>query len=104
METVKAPAPVGGRVRSLRQALGLTQEKLADASGLARDEVCRLETGWNRATSGRVRQGLARGFGLTLEDTFAFVEGRLSVVAAAMRAKPPKPKAKRARRPKLHAA
>jgi transcriptional regulator with XRE-family HTH domain len=92
MQTVKAAGRVAERVRALREALGWTQQALADTSGLARDAVSRIETGRNQATSGHVRKKLARGFGLTLEDAYAFVDGRLSVVAAAMRAKPPKRK------------
>src|SRR5690349_8515441 len=89
METVDA-GPVAERVRSLRDALQLTQQQLADLGKLTRDEVSRIEIGRNKCTSGRIRRGLAAGFGLTLEDAFAFIEGRLSVEDAKRRAKPPK--------------
>jgi transcriptional regulator with XRE-family HTH domain len=90
MESQKAPGVVAERVRSLRRALGLTQARLTKHGGFAPAEVSRIEIGRNKAGSGRVRQKLAKGFGLSLEDTFAFVEGRLSVADAAQRACPPK--------------
>jgi transcriptional regulator with XRE-family HTH domain len=89
MQPKKPPGLAGERVRALREALGLTQQKLADGGGLSRDDVSRIETGRNKARSSRVRKGLATGFGLSLEAMFAFVEGELSVAAAAKSAKPP---------------
>lgn len=104
MQPVKPRGALAERVRSLRWALGLTQKKLALGGGLAPDEIARIETGRNKAKSGRIRQALARGFGLTLEDAFALIEGRLSVDMAAKRAKPPQPKAAAGKRAKLSAA
>jgi transcriptional regulator with XRE-family HTH domain len=73
---------VGDRVRALRKTLGLTQEQLADAGELDRTEVTRVENGYNQATSGRIREKLARGFGLSLENTYAFLDGKIDVEAA----------------------
>jgi transcriptional regulator with XRE-family HTH domain len=39
------PAWFGGRLRELREAAGLTQQELADRSGLTREGVAQLETG-----------------------------------------------------------
>lgn len=57
-----------GRVRTLRLSLGLTQQQLADRAGLARLEIVNIETGRNQMTSHRIRVGLARGLGLSLEQ------------------------------------
>lgn len=70
------------RVRALRAALKMTQEQLADASGLDRVEVSNLEVGRNQATSTRILKGLARGFGLDLQAMSDFVDGALSVEEA----------------------
>lgn len=77
-----APATVADRVRALRKALKLTQEELGKRGDLDRVEVTRVENGWNQATSGRIRHGLAKGFGLTLEAAYAYLEGRIDLEAA----------------------
>lgn len=56
------------RVRAIRVSLGLTQQQLADRAGLARLEIVNVETGRNQMTSHRIRIGLARGLGLSLEQ------------------------------------
>lgn len=70
-------------MRGLRNALGLTQEKLAERAGLERIEVVNVESGRNQATSIRILKGLAQGFGLSLEDAMAFIDGELTVEQAA---------------------
>jgi DNA-binding XRE family transcriptional regulator len=71
------------RVKALRKSLNLTQEVLAERGGLERVEVSNLESGRNQATSVRILRGLAKGFGLELQDALDFVDGTLSVDAAA---------------------
>jgi transcriptional regulator with XRE-family HTH domain len=68
----------GANVRALRQLCGLTQQALAARSGLGRDEISSLETGRRQGTSARVVQALARGFGLTMEQTVALLDGTLT--------------------------
>ena len=47
-------AHVGGRVRTRRTLLGLSQEKLADALGLTFQQVQKYETGSNRIGASRL--------------------------------------------------
>lgn len=75
-------AEVSEVVRKLRTELGLSQEALAEKAGLLREEVSNVETGRNKASSARIRDGLARGFGLSLEDFKELVEGQLTVSRA----------------------
>jgi transcriptional regulator with XRE-family HTH domain len=69
-------------VRALRQALKLSQDAVAERSGgrLKRVEVSRIETGGNRATSDRVRVGLASAFGLSRDEMADYLEGRADLV------------------------
>jgi transcriptional regulator with XRE-family HTH domain len=56
----KAPNPidthVGSRVRSRRQELGLSQEKLGDALKLTFQQVQKYEKGVNRVSASRLQQ------------------------------------------------
>jgi transcriptional regulator with XRE-family HTH domain len=70
------------RVRAMRKGLGLTQEQLAERAGLERTVIVKIETDRNQASSHAVRSGLAAGFGLSLEDADAVLDGRISVKAA----------------------
>lgn len=73
----------GDAVRALREALGLTQEQVAEGGGeIDRIDVSKVETGLNQASSNRVRRGLAAGLGLSRDDMDKLVEGDLSVEAA----------------------
>lgn len=74
-------------IRGLRKALGMTQETLADRSALERVEISNLESGRNQATSVRIFRGLARGFGLDLQQAADLLDGVLSVEAAAAAAR-----------------
>ena len=47
-------AHVGRRVRERRNALGMSQEKLADAIGIASQQVQKYEIGLNRVAAGRL--------------------------------------------------
>ncbi len=73
---------LGARVRALREALGLTQEGLALRGGLGRLTILRVENGENKATSHAVRAGLAKAFDLSMDDSDALLDGRLSVKRA----------------------
>lgn len=54
----------------------LTQEQLAERSGLRRTELPRLERGSNKGSSLAIRQALADGFGLTLAQINAYLDGQ----------------------------
>jgi transcriptional regulator with XRE-family HTH domain len=85
------------RIKALRKALGLTQEALAERADLERVEISNLESGRNQATSVRILKGLARGFGLELQDASDLVDGVLDVETAVQRsqARPPDPRSAR---------
>lgn len=69
------------RPEALRKRLGLTQAQVADRAGLRRDEVTKVETGANKATSARVRDGLARAFGVSVDDLVRYLDGALELDA-----------------------
>ncbi|WP_061610229.1 helix-turn-helix domain-containing protein [Sorangium cellulosum] len=75
------------KIKALRNALGLTQQQLADRAGLSRVDVSRIESGYNQATSWRVIDKLANGFGLApdrlasiLDDQSPFDESVVATV------------------------
>ena len=72
----------GAHVYALRTLLKLSQEALAERAGLGRDEISSLESGRRQGTSARVVGALARGFGLTMEQTVALLDGTLEPSAA----------------------
>jgi transcriptional regulator with XRE-family HTH domain len=77
---------IGSRVRELRAALRLTQEQLAAAGGLPdRVRVAKVESGKNQASSYAMRNALAKGFGLCIDDFDAYLDGRLAVADAVAR-------------------
>jgi transcriptional regulator with XRE-family HTH domain len=76
---VGAVTAMQDRVRLLRVALRMTQEELGQASGLARVEVNRLESGANQGLMVRIQKGLARAVGVTLDEMNAYLEGDLSL-------------------------
>jgi len=73
------------RVSAMRKLLGLTQEQLADAGGLTRPEVVKIEGGQNQATTDRIRGGLALAFGLTRDDLSDFLDGAIDLDEATAR-------------------
>lgn len=85
--TMNADETPGDRVKAIRKALGLTQEDVAARAGIRRDAVVKVESGTNQAGSAAVRSGLARAFGLTLDDVASVLEGRLDADAAVRRAR-----------------
>jgi transcriptional regulator with XRE-family HTH domain len=58
---------VGARIRMQRRVLGVTQQKLADALGLALAQVRKYEAGTNRVSASRLQQ-----IALALKVTPAF--------------------------------
>jgi transcriptional regulator with XRE-family HTH domain len=55
-------------VKRERDRRGWTQQKLADEAGLDRVEVNALENGRNKGSTTRIRAGLAKAFGITIEE------------------------------------
>lgn len=85
-------------VRALRERLGLTQEDLAERAkaehpSFDRVYVSKIEAGTNKATSAKMRDGLAAAFGLSRGDLEDYLSERISVDEAVrrMRATPKTP-------------
>lgn len=68
-----------GRIRALREALELTQEKVAAAGDLLRTEVVKLEGGQNQARSDRIRAALTRAFGVDRDALGAYLDGSIDL-------------------------
>lgn len=66
-------------VKSLRVALGLTQETAAQLGGLARTEWVKIENGRNKASTDNIRTAIANAFGLTRDEVDEFLTGRAPV-------------------------
>ncbi len=60
---------VAKRLAQLRREQGMTQEQLADKSGLDRVAIANIETGIRRPTVTTVYR-LAKGMGVKVEDFF----------------------------------
>ncbi len=73
------PTPIGGYVKALREAFGLSHERLGVLAGLDRVDVGRIESGRNRATSVRVRKCLSVGFGVDRDTLDALFAGSIEV-------------------------
>lgn len=71
------------RIKQLREACGLSQEGLAQATvgTLSRNYISKVEIGHNKASSFKVRTGLARGFGLTLEEMSRYLDNEVTIEA-----------------------
>ena len=76
---------IGDRVRALRKLIGKTQLDAALRGGFARSDLAKIETGRNKISSMRAREGLAKGFGLSLADLNDYLAGRMGVDEAASR-------------------
>jgi transcriptional regulator with XRE-family HTH domain len=74
---------LGRRVLALREALGLTQEQVADVGGIHRVQVIDAEKGRNRLSTERMRRGLAKGLGIAPDALAAVIDGSLSPEDAA---------------------
>ena len=57
---------IGGRVATLRKLKGMTQEQLAQAAGLQRTHVSRIEAG-KYAVTLEVIQAIAEALGMTVD-------------------------------------
>lgn len=66
-------------VIDLREHLGLTQEAFAQRAGVERTRIAKIENGANKATSGDVREALARAAGVSLEAMVGYLKGRITL-------------------------
>lgn len=79
MPSEQTSPPLKALLLRLRKSAKLTQQALADASGLTRLEVLALERGKNKGTSHRVHLGLARAYGVTVETFDAYLDGEIDL-------------------------
>jgi predicted ATPase/DNA-binding XRE family transcriptional regulator len=91
MATDDSRSPFGERLRRLRVAAGLSQEALADRSGLSVQAIGALETGKRRRPYPHTVGALANALGLTESERTALAEARVAPSAAAC-AQPPLPR------------
>jgi transcriptional regulator with XRE-family HTH domain len=78
-----APSDTAKRITLLRQRLNLSKTEFAKRAGLGQAEVTHLESGRNQASTLRVREALARGFGLSLARTNEYLDGRATFLEVA---------------------
>jgi transcriptional regulator with XRE-family HTH domain len=78
-ERTVTPQTTADRVRGLRRALAVTQERLAEMCGLERVEVVQLEAGKNKATSYATRAALARGTDVPIDAMAAYLDGEIAL-------------------------
>lgn len=62
----------------LRTRTGASQQDVADAVGVSRGAIARVEVG-SLGLSDKLAEGIAKVFGLTVDDLLAYVEGRASL-------------------------
>jgi transcriptional regulator with XRE-family HTH domain len=81
------------RVKALREALQMTQTRLAERAGhkWQRVYVSKIERGDNAATSYESREALAQGFGLTIPELVAYLQGKATLEETLPRCKPDAP-------------
>jgi DNA-binding XRE family transcriptional regulator len=80
--TIRDVPTAADLVKALRVRLGLTQDALAEKAEIRRTDVVRIEVGTNKVTSYALRQALAVGFGLSLDELVAYLSGKMTVEAA----------------------
>lgn len=71
--TIEAPRSFGGRLKSLREGAGFTQEELATIAGLSVHAISALERGQRRRPHPETVRALAAAFDLSSGDRDAFV-------------------------------
>lgn len=87
MMALMAEEQIAERVRTMRVALGLTQQQLANRGQIDRSYVVHTENGRNKATGIITRRGLARGLALDMDELDALFDGSLDMETAIRRAK-----------------
>ncbi len=61
---------IGQRIAALRKAKGITQEQLADASGLQRSHIGRIEAGKYAVTLETI-EAIAQAMGMTVDIIYS---------------------------------
>jgi transcriptional regulator with XRE-family HTH domain len=82
-DTTQAMNLVGEAVRRLRDERGLTQQQLADRSGLGFQHISMLERGERPNPTLDTLTAIALGFGMSLPELLAEAEGPLPEALAA---------------------
>ena len=75
--SMKVDTHVGSRVRERRVALGMSQEKLADALGISFQQIQKYEVGTNRVAAGRLWD-IAKALEVDVGYFFEGIERRAS--------------------------
>ena len=65
---------MGYKIKDFREALGMTQEELAQKSGVSRGTISALENGTERTTTTKTRFNIARALNTTVDRLF-FAQG-----------------------------
>lgn len=61
---------MGYRIKEIREKRGMTQEELAEKSGVSRTTISALENGTERATMTKTLINLAKALGVTVDAIF----------------------------------
>ena len=61
---------MGYKIREFRKKVGLTQEKLATATGVSRATICALENNPNYSTNIKTLLKIATALGTTVDQIF----------------------------------
>ncbi len=70
---------VAEKVEALRAVTGLKQREVAARAGKSEAEYNRIAKGRNLGTSDATKAWLAAGFGVSVEDMRAYLDGRRSI-------------------------
>lgn len=58
---------MGYKIKEVREAKNMTQEELAERSGVSRGTISALENGTSRATTTKTLMNIARALGVPIE-------------------------------------
>lgn len=61
---------MGYRIKQIREEQGMTQERLAQESGVSRVTIWALETSKNRTTTTKTLSKIAKALGTTVDNLF----------------------------------
>jgi transcriptional regulator with XRE-family HTH domain len=67
---------ISQHVRALRRRADVSQEHFAKLCGLTRLQIFDLESGRNKGTSAAIREGLARGAKMSLDQLSEFLSAK----------------------------
>ena len=61
---------MGYNIKNIRESLGITQEELAEISGVSRGTICALENGTERVTTTKTLLKIASALNTTVDQLF----------------------------------